>query len=81
MSDESKQAPAAPPPPPSGAKPPTSQSSLPPRPAAPPRPPTRPESGFERGLFMLLKIVAILLLGFFVLAGLVFATCFLSLRR
>lgn len=75
MSDESKQAPAAPPPPPSGAKPPTSQSSL------PPRPPTRPESGFERGLFMLLKVVAILLLGFFVLAGLVFATCFLSLRR
>jgi hypothetical protein len=35
----------------------------------------------ENGFLILLKIVGVLILGVFVLGGLIFATCFFSIRR
>jgi hypothetical protein len=47
-----------------------------------PRPPSEEKSGgFANAIFALGKAIAFLVIGIFVLGGLVFATCLLSLRR
>lgn len=50
-------------------------------PVVPYPPPWKAPEGNSGCLGMFLKGLAILVIGIFVLAGLVFATCFLSVRR
>lgn len=47
----------------------------------PSEPPSQEPSGTEGCLVTVFKLLAILIIGTFLIAGLIFATCFLPLRR